>query len=563
MAFMVWNQYLVTGIEAVDREHKGLVDLLNQVAPMLAHAESAGLDKLEPILDKLLGYAGSHFRTEEELMARLGMDERARSHHEASHACFVQDVLAMFEAARAGQEQGGDRLLSFLASWLVLHILGEDQSMARQVRALQAGASGLAAFEPERKRGISPSPEAMSHAMVDVYTVLTRQNRELWLANRALDASRAQVRHQNENLEAMVRARTAELEKLAGDLKLARDAAEAGSQAKSRFLGIVSHELRTPMNAVLGNARMLMAKGLAPPQEAVADRVVQAGDRLMALLNGILEYARLGAGGDVPVQPVRLPLAPWLADVVERDFRLAAEKGLKTALELAPDLPSFIEADGRLMGEVLRQFLANAVKFTQAGAIRVDAGCLAGSAEGRCTLRLSVRDTGIGIPEEVRSRLFQPFTQADDRPDRRFEGLGLGLSLAWEYARVLGGRVGMDSAPGRGSVFWLEMNLPAVFEPGAVPVPKAAQAPPVPVAPAVPFASAGLTPALRDELERLDGLLAACDTRAAACLDAFLPALRSAQGGSAELLGRRIAEFNYDEARVLIQAWTKEAKSTA
>jgi signal transduction histidine kinase len=221
------------------------------------------------------------------------MDPRASSHHHESHAHFARQVTEMVQSYAREGGITGDRLLSFLASWLVLHILGEDQAMARQVRALEAGASPEQAYEEGRGGETNPQPAALSHALVDIYTTLTQQNRELLLTNHDLDASRAEIQRHNENLEGLVSERTAQLERLADDLRQARDAAEAGSRAKSRFLGTMSHELRTPMNAILGYSRMLRDTNLPPGEQDLARRIVDASDHLLELINGVVDFARL------------------------------------------------------------------------------------------------------------------------------------------------------------------------------------------------------------------------------------------------------------------------------
>jgi signal transduction histidine kinase len=385
--------------------------------------------------------------------------------------------------------------------------------------------------------------------MVDIYTLLTRQNRALWQANRKLEGRRAEIRRHNENLESMVQERTLELERLAGELRLARDAAEAGSQAKSRFLGIMSHELRTPMNAILGYSRMLLGQGLPPSQNALAKRVVQSSDRLMDLLNSILDYARLGAGGADAVDSSSIPLAPWLAQVCAQGFHDAARKGITGALHLDPLLPPTVRGDARLMGHILAQFVSNSVKFTERGSIEVHAEPVVRD-HGRLRLRLSVRDTGIGIPPHIQARLFQPFMQGDDRTERRFEGLGLGLALAREYARVLGGEVGVDSSAGAGSRFWVELDLvPGDEENGQ------------PGAPAAPLAQAprpGLSAGTQERLGKLSGLLAACDTRAGSWMENLYPELQAAMGDEADTLARLVGDFDYDKAQALIQHMNRQ-----
>lgn len=561
MTLMVWNDDLVTGIDIVDREHRGLVDLINRAAPMLATARGeearAGIG---PLLDSLVDYAASHFRSEEELMARLAMDAGARAHHEASHAGFTEQVGAMIADYRNGRDIGGDHLLSFLASWLVLHILGEDQAMARQIHALEAGESADRALRVGRGDELAPTPEAMTRAMVEVYAMLTRQNRELLQANLDLDASRTQIRHHNESLEETVRARTAELERLAGDLRAARDQAEAGSRAKSRFLGTMSHELRTPMNAILGFSRLLRDQGLPAGQDELARHIVEASERLLELLGGILDYARLENGeADTAVEEDFDPAA-LIAEACEPGFAVARAKGVATSLTLAEDLPAGVRGDAGALRDILRQLVDNAAKFTRAGAISARVSRADDVDDGRARLRFEVSDTGIGIDAAARARLFQPFSQADDRAGRQFEGLGLGLALARERARRLGGEIGVDSEPGRGSRFHLDIALPVTRPAVAGAVTSTA---PRPSAAATPEATPGnhatgpMPADLRAGLVELHRYLVALDTRAGPRLAELGPRLRPWLGDAVERLDERIAAFDYDGAIALLRAAAK------
>jgi hemerythrin-like metal-binding protein len=554
MTFMVWNNHLETGIEIVDRQHRGLVDMLNQAAPLLAASSHESISDIRPLLDGLLDYAAIHFRTEEDMMAQLGMDPRASAHHHESHAYFAQQVSDMVQAFATQGGLTGDRLLSFLASWLVLHILGEDQAMARQVRALQAGASPAQAYDEARGAETSPPPAALSHALVDIYTTLTQQNRALLLTNRDLDASRAEIQHHNENLEGLVRQRTAQLEDLADDLRLSRDAAEAGSRAKSRFLGTMSHELRTPMNAILGYSRMLRDTGLPPGEKDLARRIVDASDHLLELINGVVDYARLDddtiSRSETVFQPHSL-----LTEASQRGFTAATQKGLKTRIEIDPALPPGLVGDAGLITRILTQFVDNAVKFTARGGVRLRAQQIVRDG-ARCKLRFVVEDSGIGIAAADQSRLFQPFSQLDDRPERQFEGIGLGLALAQQLAHVLGGEVGVDSVPGKGSRFWLQLELevnPASVEVVSAPARPQAETLPAPTSHAA--SNGGVLPAdLRHELDQIEQCLGDLDTRAGPMLQAAAPRLRALLGGSVDEVGRLIAAFDYDQALVLLKS---------
>ena len=556
MTFMVWSEELETGIDIVDRQHRGLVDMLNQAAPILVQSSHESLQSAGPLLDGLLNYAAIHFRTEEELMARVGMDARARDHQHASHAGFGKQVGEMVQSFSQGLGVTGDRLLSFLASWLVLHILGEDQAMARQFRALQAGMPAAQAYAEARGDELQPSPAALSNTLVGVYTVLTRQNRELLLLNRKLDASRATVQRQNDNLEQLVRQRTVELEQAVANLRAAKDAAEAANRAKTRFLGTMSHELRTPMNAILGFSRLLHDQGLPAPQDVLARKIVDASDRLLLLLNGIIDYARLEGGGEADVRLAAFELPALLAEVSAAGFAAARAKGLQTSIDLDPGLPARLLGDARIIKRVLEHFISNAVKFTPQGAIRLSAAKVAAAGDGQVRLRFSVSDTGIGIPREIETQLFQPFIQADDGTDRKFEGIGLGLVLARELACVMGGDIGVASKPGQGSTFWLQLTLRVDDSIAPAPGSAGADAPAAttPKAPAAAMAVGPLPDPLRSTLQTLDALLCAYDTRAAEVLTQAAPGLRPWLGGRVDTLAGLIDAFDYDQACLLLKS---------
>ncbi len=563
MSFMVWNDDLATGIDIVDRQHRGLVDMLNQAAPVLALSSEASAQAIGPLLDELLAYAASHFRTEEELMARLGMASRARDHHHASHARFAEQVSRMIQAFREGTGVTGDRLLSFLASWLVLHILGEDQAMARQVRALEAGLPAEKAYETGRGDELNPAPEALSHSLVGIYSVLTRQNRELLIANRQLDSSRTEIQQHNENLEALVGQRTAELERLAEDLRSARDAAEAGSQAKSRFLGTMSHELRTPMNAILGFSRLLHEQGLPTHQDTLARKIVGAADRLLNLLNGIIDYSRLEGGGSQEVLQQAFELADMLREASAAGFAAARAKGLTTRLNIDPTLPANLRGDARLIQRILGQFISNAEKFTRQGEISVSADTLAVETDGRVRVCFSVADTGVGIPGEIQARLFQPFMQADDSLGRKFEGIGLGLALARELARLMDGQLDVASEPGKGSRFRLELVLGVSevsrIDPAAPPATGHGALLHVGVA-SRPAPSSPPPKELLVSLRQLRQLLEAYDTRAGSLLAKLRPQLQPYLGERFETLSSMTEAFNYEDALAHLDAVLSQAK---
>lgn len=535
-AFIPWNDHMLTGIAIVDAQHKDLVDLINELAPILAQGGREGVHDIIPIKQRLMDHAATHFRTEEDLMAELGVDSRVLDQHRQTHAEFVEKANAMALEFIAGGEGTGVQLLSFLASWLVFHILGENQAMARQIAAIRAGISPAQAYDSAGGARLDPSKEALAGTMTDCYTLMIEQNQSLMLIS--------------DHLLELAGERTASLEALTEDLKRARDAAEAANAAKGRFLGMVSHELRTPMNAILGFTDILHHDNLTPRQNALAARIKTAADHLLEQINGILEFSRSEAG---VVEPFNLRSV--LMEACNLPFAQARAKGLSVHIEIDPTLPIHFLGDARRISLVLRNFAANAAKFTAQGAVSLRARPLSASAEGHILMRFEVRDTGIGIPEAKQAGLFELFHQLDDSATRTHGGVGLGLAMARQAAQMMHGRVGLRSEPGKGSNFWLELSLvpgdekeePALSPPMPAHINQRA-AVIAPTANATVQAEAGLVLAQLEQLLRTD------DTRAASVFEAAAHCLRGALGSRIDMLAKQISDFEYDHAlRTLLE----------
>ena len=255
----------------------------------------------------------------------------------------------------------------------------------------------------------------------------------------------------------------ADLQTLNLELVAARDVAEDAAQAKSAFLANMSHEIRTPMNVIIGLTH-LMQRDVHDP--ATSDRLAKVGDAAMHLLdiiNDILDLSKIDAGKLV-LAPVDFSVDALLARATALVADGARRKGLALTVDRG-DLPQALRGDALRLSQVLVNLLSNAVKFTTRGSVvlRCDVVAQAGT---EWTIRFSVRDTGVGISPEVRGRLFSPFEQADGSTTRRFGGTGLGLSIARELAQLMGGAIGVESEPGRGSVFWFTARLHAAGAPG-------------------------------------------------------------------------------------------------
>lgn len=197
MSILAWNTYFETGLVEVDRQHRYLVDLVNQVAPVLTQAGESIPANVGDLFGHLLGYADEHFATEERLMQQHGIDSRHVDHHKVSHQNFIATVKDMAQAYVTGQDLSGRYLLAFTANWVVFHILGEDQAMARQIHRITTGISSSDAYSMNGGEDTSPAQTALTHALIDMYSLLSDQNREL--------------QGHREHLEGLVAQRTAEL----------------------------------------------------------------------------------------------------------------------------------------------------------------------------------------------------------------------------------------------------------------------------------------------------------------------------------------------------------------
>jgi len=219
-------------------------------------------------------------------------------------------------------------------------------------------------------------------------------------------------------------------------------------------LATLSHEFRTPLNGVLGMARLLDGTRLTAEQKSYVAALRESGDHLLALVNDVLDLARLGAG-KIELHPAPTDIAALLRQVAELMSPRAHEKGVEIAWACDGALPPVLADEGRLR-QVLLNFAGNAIKFTETGGVLLTAEAARG---GR--LRLTVRDTGPGVPEAARERIFEPFVHADPSHGAVHGGAGLGLAIVTRLSNAMDGSVGVDDAPGGGAEFWLEATLPA------------------------------------------------------------------------------------------------------
>jgi PAS domain S-box-containing protein len=342
-------------------------------------------------------------------------------------------------------EKFADRNLKDILAPAVVELFAEAQDKVRKTVALE-----VIEFKAEGRQGeqVYESrllPLRWDHWIAVVRNITARKSGELKLTEYAQELER-----KNEELEAA--------------LATAREA----TQLRSRFLANMSHEIRTPMNGVLGMTDFLLATKLTAEQQEFAESIKGSADALMALINDILDLSKIEAG-KMRLDRVPFQLGATIAEVASMFALEARLKGLEFVSNIPPDLPRVVGDPGRLR-QVLRNLLGNALKFTDRGEIGVRAELL-NEATNVVQIRFTVHDTGIGMPTDQQSRLFESFTQGDGSSTRRHGGTGVGLAISKQLVELLGGEIGVASEPGHGSRFWFTASF-GKASPAETPAPK-------------------------------------------------------------------------------------------
>lgn len=373
------------------------------------------------------GASGGDFITEREVLAHHG--------EEIGSVVVMVSPRGISEALSAMVRENAVRVTVVGLTLVVLIILILRRTVVVPVAGLALVARKVAEERNYALRAARHGRDEIGR-LVDAFNSMLEQ----------VERHERQLTVQQGELERMVRERTAALD-------TAQARVERASHAKNEFLAGVTHELRTPMNAVIGMVDITLGTNLAPKQREYLNLVRSSARSLLGVVNGVLDFSKLEAGR-LTLESIPFRTRDLLEEVTDLFHDRLAVKDIELVVDIDTDVPPMLVGDPLRLRQVLVNLAANAFKFTERGEVVIRVARNDGEAGGNgVELAFSVRDTGIGIAPEARERLFESYSQADASVSRRFGGTGLGLSIVRALVQLMGGDVGVDSEPGRGSTF--------------------------------------------------------------------------------------------------------------
>lgn len=395
-----------------------------------------------PTTPPALDYQRVMSRVSDEIVGREEALEALRAAEEKYRSIFENAVEGIFQTTAEGQYLSANPKLAQIYGYeSPSELMSELCDIQQQLYV-----------DPQRRidfRELLDSTDTVKDFESQVYR---RDGQIIWISEnaRAVRDNAGNLLHYEGTVEDITQRKQAE------ELHVQKEEALAASRAKSAFLANMSHEIRTPLNGVIGMLELLIGTPLDGKQERFARIARSSADTLLNLLNDILDFSKIEAG-KLELEKISFDLHELMEDVVEMLGHKAAAKGIELSCRVPPQLARGMRGDPGRLRQVLVNLLNNAIKFTEQGEVSLQAEALDRADSN--VIRFTIRDTGIGIPAERRSRLFNPFSQIDASTTRKYGGTGLGLAICKQIIDLMHGTIGCDSEPGKGSTFWCEVPL--------------------------------------------------------------------------------------------------------